>query len=231
MAKVDIGQIVYVVRREYNDFYIQIGIVDEIFNEHSAKVDFLTMREMRTINGVPIKEFHDDKYHKLPKGWTYNTPLYDIGYEPIYNEVKIALKGVNQKDTAAIKEAYNKGYMVKIYDTFTGHIDVEITKEGYRVFQSHWNDHTVPGYTYPMHQIYESYDEAQKWIDDYNAELERQASLTYEEWSLEQIDDELARWKYIYSRTDKDVQKVREYLLSLGDVASLEVRTWKGNVQ
>ena len=55
------------------DYSVHYGMVDEQFSD-AVVVDYLVPRERRRVDGVPIDEFQSEqRYRKLPKGWTYNT--------------------------------------------------------------------------------------------------------------------------------------------------------------
>lgn len=67
--------------------------------------------------------------------------------------------------------------------------------------------------------------------DAYYAELERQSALSDLEWSIEQIDKTLDRWKGLSGATDKEVQNYREWLLGMKRVEDLETRISGGCLQ
>ena len=74
---------------------MKYGRVDEQFSD-AVCIDLLEPKETRYIDGVPIDEFKDNqKYRKLPKGWTYNTKLYDLTWranpedEKLFNELNV----------------------------------------------------------------------------------------------------------------------------------------------
>lgn len=81
------GDIVYWCHSDGNGRYsIKNGMVDEQFSD-AVVIDYLTLRERRLVNGIPIDEFDSQtKYKKLPKGWTYNTRLFEITYSDLTEE-------------------------------------------------------------------------------------------------------------------------------------------------
>lgn len=80
----DTGEIVYWCHSYGNGIYsVKYGMVDEQYSD-AVIVDYLTPRDRRLINGIPINEFEsEEKRKKLPKGWTYNTPLYSLTYSDL----------------------------------------------------------------------------------------------------------------------------------------------------
>lgn len=149
------GDIVYWCGSYGNGRYdVKWGRVDEQFSD-AVYVDFLELREHRTVNGIPLDEWKEDTYyHKLPKNWTYNTQLYELEWQNIedFSEYKAfveeaAKQGIIvDKDTFTfsfvsnpklLKIAYSVGLLVKSSTIFHGRIDEEITKEGYRIIKKY----------------------------------------------------------------------------------------------
>lgn len=226
-------EIVYFVWRDGNDLTVRYGIVDEVYSD-AIRVDFLGVRENRLVNGVPIMEFESDKkFKKLPKGWSYDTQLHEITFEEYeHPEVKIDLHDVSIKDHAAIKRAYDYGYIVKEEDKFWGVIEEEITKEGYKTVKRYPADrYHICSSTLFRGRLYYTYDEAKKIVDDYYTELERQANLSDEEWSIEQIDKTLDHWKAVYDVPEDKVKAYQDALMKLDRIDEVEVRIYGNAIQ
>ena len=129
------GDIVYWCHQRGHQYSVCYGMVDEQFSD-AVVVDFLALRERRRVNGIPINEFvNETHYKKLPKGWTYNTVLYEITYDDLTQAEKDFV--LNIKNPVCLKEAYDKGYLVKDSTIFHGNIEAEITKEGYRIIKKY----------------------------------------------------------------------------------------------
>ena len=134
------GQIVFFLER-YNmsphDFYIGYGVVD-FYSYTDVCIDWLTFKDNRivvTLDGkrTPFAEFQNDvEYRKLPKGWTYNTKLYDIEYDDSDAEIKneiLSIKGLDKQ----VREAYNRGILVKKTLIDYENIDAFVDKDGYKL--------------------------------------------------------------------------------------------------
>ena len=68
------------------EYSVHYGMVDEQFSD-AVCIDYLAPRERRRVDGIPIDEFQSEqRYRKLPKGWTYNTRLFEISYDPLTEE-------------------------------------------------------------------------------------------------------------------------------------------------
>ena len=126
------GDIVYWCHHKGNaDYSVHYGMVDEQFSD-AVVIDYLVPRERRRVDGVPIDEFQSEqRYRKLPKGWTYNTELFKLTWDDFTPEEKEFVLDISKPET--LKEAYDKGYLVKDNTIFHGVIEDEITKDGFRM--------------------------------------------------------------------------------------------------
>ena len=128
------GDIVYWCNRKGHEFSVKWGMVDEQFDRSVVYVDYLSPKEIRLVNGVPIDEFKsEEKFRKLPKGWSYDTRLYEITCTD-------ELKGIpfDIKDPKSIKELYDKELLVKDSTLFHGVIEAEITNKGLTLAMREW---------------------------------------------------------------------------------------------
>ena len=223
------GDIVYWCSQNGHKYSVKYGMVDEEFSD-AVYVDYIVPRERRLVNGIPIVDFTDDKYKKLPKGWNYNTRLYEITYEELAEEEKEFV--IDIKNPENLRLAYEKGYFVKDKEIFHGKIDEEITKDGYRIvkrfpmFTCH-----IAYTTVKRHKLYFTYDEANKEVESNIKEFYRQANLSDYEWSVEQIDNTLHYLQGIKGLTDNEIKQYRDWILSLKNVEDIEVRLSGGNLQ
>ena len=224
------GDIIYWCHQRGHQYSVCYGMVDEQFSD-AVVVDFLALRERRIINGIPINEFvNETHYKKLPKGWTYNTVLYEITYDDLTQAEKDFV--LNIKNPVCLKEAYDKGYLVKDSTIFHGNIEAEITKEGYRIIKKY------PMYEYHIdhtsirpNKVYFTYEEAEKEVNDNIAEFKRQASLSDYDWSLEQIDKTINRWRTYHDASEKEAEKYHNWFVDMENVEDIETRIFQGHIQ
>lgn len=225
------GEIVYWCHSYGNGIYsVKYGMVDEQYSD-AVIVDYLTPRDRRLINGIPINEFEsEEKRKKLPKGWTYNTPLYSLTYSDLTSKEIDFLLDIKKPET--IKEAYGKGYLVKDNTIFHGNIEADITKEGFRIVKKYPRDkrHIDHVSLYPW-KVYRSYDKAFQEVDDLKKEFIRQTLLTDYEWSVEQIEKTLKRWKVQNDASEKEMNRIKKFILSMENVEYIETRLFSGNVE
>lgn len=224
------GDIVYWCHQNGHEYSVHYGMVDEQFSD-AICIDYLAPRERRRIDGVPIDEFKDEqRYRKLPKGWTYNTRLFEITYDPLTEE-EIAFS-IDITNPESIKSAYDKGFLVKDSTIYNGNIEAEITKDGFRIVKKYpmWQHH-IDHVSVRPDKVYFTYEEAKKEVDDNIAEFHRQASLSDYDWSVEQIDKTLNRYKIMNDATDKEAKQYRDWLLAMDNVEDIETRLWNGQIQ
>lgn len=223
------GDIVYWCHHEGNANYsVKFGMVDEQFSD-AVCIDYLSPCERRVIDGVPLEEFEsEEKYHKLPKGWTYNTKLFELSWR----ELPSCLHNLKINIPEDVRAAYEHGFLVKDETLFWGDIKEEITKEGFRIRKKYpmWKHHACSVSIRPD-KVCMTYEEAQAVVDANIAEFKRQAELSDYDWSVEQIDKNLCRWQALYSISDEEKEKCREFILGMKDVENIETRLYGGKIQ
>ena len=224
------GDIVYWCSFDHTGkYFVRWGMVNEQFSD-AVCVDLLEQPETRYINGIPIDEFEDNTYHKLPKGWTYDTKLYELTYVVPDN-----LKGykIDIANSDSIKQAYTNRALVKSDTIFHGNIETDVTKQGYKILKKYpmWQKQYETHTSIRPDKAFFTYAEAQKEVDADNAELERIANLSDYDWSVEQIDKTLNAWQKTCGVTDEEKQKYREWILNLKDIENVEIRDFGGNIE
>lgn len=231
--KFNSGDVVYWVgRRRHSpyEYYVDYGIVDEEFSD-AVYVDRLHIRDNRYINDIPYKEFPSvTKWQKLPKGWTYNTELFEMEWRNNDWAVLNTLRIDNPED---IKKALELRILVylKDYDQTVPHAEID-KKLGWRIRKEHDNStYIYPHVTLQKDNAFKTYEEAKAVIDAQEAEWKRQSELTDEEWSIEQIDRDLQRWAKIYSKSPEEMQKARDFLLGMDKVEDIETRVFGEDFQ
>ena len=226
------SDIVYWCHHKGNvDYSVHYGMVDEQFSD-AIVVDYLVPRERRRVDGVPIDEFQSEqRCRKLPKGWTYNTELFKLTWDDFTPEEKEFVLDISKPET--LKEAYDKGYLVKDNAIFHGVIEDEITKDGFRIVKKYPREtfHHIDHVSIRPDKVYFTYEEAKKEVDENIAEFHRQATLSNYDWAVEQIDKTLDMWKAFNDASDKDVKAYRDWLLGMKDVENIETRLWGKQIQ
>lgn len=224
------GDIVYWCHYNGAKYTVKWGMVDEQFSD-AVHIDYLALRERRKVDGVPIDEFQSEqRYRKLPKGWSYDTKLFELTIEDLTEEEKEYVLDATEPE--CVKEAYEKGYLVKDETIFHGVIDSEITKDGFRVVKKTpmWGHH-ISNTSVRPDKVYFTFEEAKKEVDENIAELHRQANLTDYEWSVEQIDKTLNIYKCLWGLTEEKEKEYKDWLLGMENVEEIEVRISGGNLQ
>lgn len=222
------GDIVYWCHRNiYKGYTVQCGMVDEQFSD-AVIIDFLVPRERRLIDGIPIDDFkNEERYRKLPKGWTYNTKLFELTEEVLDKEENNFLKNCKISDSKLIKDAYNKGYLVKKDKIYGGRIESEVTNKGFRIVKTYvMCEPHITHTSISPNKLYFSYEEAKKEVDDKTAEFYRQSELSDYDWCVEQIDKNLKKYKFLNSLSDDEVKLYRDWILNQKNVEDIETRIY-----
>lgn len=220
------GDIVYWCHQHGHKYEVHFGRVAEQFWD-AVCIDYLHGKENRLINGIPFNEFESEtRYRKLPKGWDYNTKLFELTTEK--NE-----QSINIKKPSEIIEAYNKGILVKDIEISQAVIEAEVDKnKEYRIIKRYpqWQYH-VSRVSLRPDRIYLTYEEAQKEVDENILEFYRQANLSEYDWSVEQIDKALNIWAALRGINNETKVKYRDWILSLENVENIETRISSGEIQ
>lgn len=75
--------LVYWCHKKAHEYSVQYGLVDEQFSD-AVIIDYIVPRERRIIDGIPLDEFKsEERYRKLPKGWSYDTKLFEVTHVSI----------------------------------------------------------------------------------------------------------------------------------------------------
>ena len=231
------GDIVYWCHNHGNGKYsVKFGMVYDQYS-NVVVIDYLVLRERRYVvfenQRIFIKDFkneYDFKRRKLPKSWSYDTELFRIEYDEITKDELSFSLDLTRPET--IKEAYNIGFLVKKECTFLGQIEVDITKDGWLLVEKYpyGKDRTTCVSVNPW-QVYFTYEEAKAEADEKTTEFMRQCSLTDYEWSVEQIEKDLQRYKKLPGITEDNISSIRNFLLFQNKVEDIETRIFNGDLQ
>lgn len=232
------GDIVYWCEYTVHGLEIEYGIVEDQYSD-GVYINKLTGRERRRVNGIPLEEFRSSfkcwKKKKLPKGWSYNTKLFEITEDPFTNEELALLKETSIDKPWKIKECYDKGILIEKSKKFDGNIEAKIDKDGYQVIPCHsmWKREEPKSFVILSNRVYSTYKEAKEEYDAEIAEYKRQAALTDEEWSLEQIEKDVCRFLYIrYAfRNQEEIDRYMTFFKELPRVEDIETRLFGGMLQ
>lgn len=229
--KIPVGNVGYYIHKHGHKWMVRYGIVAHHYH-NCVVLKLLQIPDFRTIDGVPISEIQfPTRWRKLPKGWTYDTKLFVVG-EDETRKAKFSGMTIDLKDPESILAAYNAGMLVEKDYFSNAYPEEEIDKEhGWRIALRSDDKYESPYISVLPHNLYSAYDEVKAVIDAHDAEFKRISELSDYDWSVEQIDLVLDRWGGIYSKTDLEKQRAREWLLSQDRVEDIEVRLSGGNIE
>lgn len=220
------GDIIYFINSYIRG--VQFGIVVEEFSSE-VQIAPLYLQKVCYINGKPADTISlPSRWRKLPKGWKYDTELIKIKY--IHPAAKYGEINITSKES--LMKAYEDGILVKGCDMRDRAYDTEITKDGWRVVENLTYYKCHPScVSVQKNMCFDSFEEANKMINEYYRELERQSNLTDEEWAIEQIDKVIGRALNAKLISQDDMVLYRERLLSMDNIDKLEVRFTTSGVE
>ena len=230
-----IGQVVYFIMNDGYNYQkrIHFGIVDNMFSD-GVSIKLYTNKESRLINGIPYNDFKTPTHwQKLPRGWTYNTKLFDLSWEELPLEVLAQHHYINSPDD--VLKMIEEGWLIPCEKKEWSHIETEIIKEGWRLIKKSDNEYH-PSYTSRgYNEVYATYEDAKKWIDEYEAELKRQSELTDIEWSLELIEKNVNRYltfNYPDEETRESKRKrIMKWFSSMKNIEDVETRVLASSIE
>ena len=121
--------------------------------------------------------------------------------------------------------------MVKDSEISRANIEVDITRDGYKLIKKYpRDDNHASRISVRPDRLYFTYDEAKEEVDKNIAEFTRQANLSEYDWSVEQIDKSLNLWAALHGINDKVKKAHRDWLLAMKDVENIETRVF-GDIQ
>lgn len=224
------GDIVYWCHHNGNvDYSVHWGMVDEQFSD-AVVIDYLVRKENRLVDGVPLEQFQSEqKYRKLPKGWTYDTRLFELSFDGNDDE---KLAEIDIKNPEQIKKAYEDELLVKDSTIYHGHVEAEVTKDGFRIVRKYpMNFHHIDHVSIRPNKLHFGYATAEKEVKDNIAEFYRQAALSDYDWSVEQIDKTLGYWQKFHDASERERLAYRDWLLGMKNVEAIETRFYQGEIQ
>lgn len=227
-----IGEVVYYIKKNGNhNWKVEFGTIREQYRG-DVVINLYEVLETRLVNGIPYNDFPArTELKKLPKGWTYNTRLYEITNASIPEEMYQAAKTISFRDRAGTKKLIDMGYLVPVSSIDYSHIETEFVKhEGYRLVKRYYQDeYHADNTTCYAWEVFTDYEEAQKYIDEHFLEMQFESNMSDLEWAVYQIDRVLDKASLYMTKTERN--EIREHLLDMENIEDIEIRLYMGKVQ
>lgn len=225
------GDVVYFLTPDKRS--VDFGICKDFYCDGYG-LELYEYPDFRTVCGVPIKNFEfNQARRKLPKGWSWETDLCQIGFDEAEG-FKPKYSGIHMDRPEELKQAIENGALVKPSSQDKHcRVEADITKEGYTIVRKYPLD-SAPRPDLKCvrsDNCFHTYAEAKAASDAYFAEFKRQSELSDYDWSVEQIDAALTRWKTCSGVLEEDVANARAWLLAQKNVEDLVVRLYGGGIQ
>ena len=231
------GDVVYYVRDKFRGYGYEVswGVVERIYPTEVI-LNLYNEKNMSTVNGIPILEWKPDPvgvFRKLPKGWTYNAKLVDIGHDPRYDSV---LCGADLEDPEVIRELIDDGIMIRNAENEFRYPVAEFQRDG--MYYLRWaNSFEMQGRRYHpdsivvlKDRVFDTCKEARDWIRRWEAEQRKVIDMEDSDWVKAQVEDAIARWadRTGVREDDSLCKHARDYLLGRPRFEDLCVRVMGG---
>ena len=217
------NQVCYYINDNQFGMYVAYGMY-EYKTTCTHKVSRLKCPEIRLINGILFDEFESEtEFKKVPKGWTYNTPMF-IVTEDLEKKEKInaAMKGRYIKNPSDIQWLFDNGYLIKMEDVEPV-IEAEYDHNTYRLVKK-YRDHND---CYPD-EVFETYEEAEKRMNEIKEINHRKsvecALLDFFE-NLEWVLD-----KYEVEHGGREIETIKQKILARPHLEDTMFRYYKGEI-
>ena len=205
---------------------VQFGVVDQYDSSGGlAYIDLLELPDYRYVNGIPVADFQtEEEWHKLPKGWSYDTELFRIE-DRTPQEVRTRRNQLRIDRPEDIRAAIEEGILVYACENYHGVIEAEIDRhKGWRIAKHYpaWTlNYAHRHQTYVRvkeEEMFGSYKDAARYLCERRKAKEELANLTDEEWSWKEI-------KAVLRPLQEVVQaKCERFLSTLPDIDDVEIR-------
>lgn len=225
---IKVGDIVYFVSDRFNSYggpekYVNFGIVEDLY-PHCIYVDLLEAVDTRTIDGIPVKDVKTPgEWHKLPKGWSWNTRLFEVKWN---DEIDLAAIKVNIRDPKEVLKAIESGLIVRMKNQYHYRFTSEIDKKhGWRIIRDRANEGYYPySVTLSWKDVYLKPEEAVNVVKEYEAAMKKQSEMSDLEYAISEIDNVLKKYERLYTVSEEQMKNAREFLMSLPNLEQVVVR-------
>lgn len=227
------NQVCYFVDRDVSGrMYVVCGIY-EYKGTCTHVVSRLKNPEVRLINGIPFDEFTSEtEFKKVPKGWTYNTPMYTVteDLEKI-EKINAAMEGKRYDNPSDVQWLFDNGFLVKKED-IEPVIEAEYDHDRYRIVKKY------PAWTicigrhntaYPNHdEVFETYEEAQRKMEEIKEHNHQESIYCTLLDFFESLDWALN--KYEADHGGREIDTIRQKILERPHYEEIVFRYYKGNI-
>ncbi len=225
------GEIVFFVEQaDWPDLHLYpwFGMVDGVWDDR-IHIALLEKREMRVISSehvppTPLDEFETEKeWHKLPRGWTYNTELFKIDLVCTEEEER-RLKELRIDRKEDIEAGLREGLIVPARQIYHGDIEAEFDhklwriKKSYSAWWVHYGEKSKDSRTVGREDVFTEYGMVKKRIEEIEVAKKAEAALTDEEWSIREIEKILKRFP------EEQADRYRKFLMAQPDTEDIEVK-------
>lgn len=226
-----LGSIAYYIKgNAFDRWTIDYGLV-EMHYPHNIVLTMLDVnRTGRTIEGIPYNDFSMTEWRKLPKGWRYDTKLFEIEWENA-KELDKKWKAIDVTNPDFILNAYNEHTLIKVEENDYGIIDSEIdSNHGYRIVKRYpmFAEHHPWNKSFMWNEVYKDYATAKAVLDKRDADLKRISEMSDRDYSIYEFTQTIDKAAGL-SQSYRD--SCKEFLLRQDNIEDIVVRRGHGGIE
>ena len=227
-----IGEILYYIKdyNVYNGMFFDWGIIDKIYHDGYSVKKYIPY-DNRTIQGVPINKFKFNmEYRKLPKGWSWDTDLVQLGYIPYEKLFPNFNTNVDITKPEEIKKAIDIGFLTQPGLYAGMKIEPCINTNGYKIvckYDKSVEDIVFVDRCYACKDIKEAIEKCKK----YNDKIKAISEMSDKEYSIYEINRKIDIYSNLYPKNKEFAQETKRWLLNQDNIEDLEIRIYGGRLQ
>lgn len=224
---IPIGEVVFYIKKHGDhDWKAAWGTIADHYPGEIV-LDLYEVREQRVINGINYEDYDfSDKFKQLPKDWNKPNKLLSVTYRHPSDKVVEILSNLSKWDIESYKKVIDMGYYVKSSEIDHTKVESEVVNgKGYRIIRK---GYYVPTRT-TLHtqDVYKTYEEVERAIQEHYNQLHIEANMTDEEWAVYELDNMLAN----IPLSDTERAAYRKRILEMENFIDYEFRYVSGVIE
>ena len=230
-----IGSVAYYINSDNN---VDFGIVSEHFYGQTILQKY-ELKAVAKINGTPTFEMNfPTEWQPVPKHDDALTVEVDYklderGKEIFINSPQSIIQGIKSGILVMPYQNDNYSYIYEFSEDKAKHKKEElIPKKSYRIIRDiHVRNHRSNIAILRFGDFFHTYEQAKLTLEQQEREKERIKNLSDYDYAIYQIETAINKWEKLYGIFINDLQKYKNYLLSLKNIEEVEVRVYDQHIQ
>lgn len=229
-----IGSVAYYINSDNN---VDFGIVSEHFYGQTILQKY-ELKAVAKINGTPTSEMSfPTEWQPVPKHDDALTVEVDYklderGKEIFINSPQSIIQGIKNGILVMPYQNDNYKYDYEFSDDRIKKKKEKLPKKSYRIIRNFKNSkHPINIAILRFGDLFHTYEQAKSTLEQRNKETERVNNLSDYDYAVYKIETAIDKWGKLYGIFSDDLQKYKNYLLSLKNIEEVEVRLYDQHIQ